>query len=113
MKGGKRAGAGRPDKNSVRKNITLPASYLEFVKENNYSLSRLTQQKIEELMLDKIKIGQKIKANWDKQLSQIVGFEEELVVYDCFAYKNTTSDKRDGYFRDTKETIIKEFTFVD
>ena len=49
-RGGKRKGAGRPNNNSVRKNITLPAHYVEFVEKNNLSLSKLAQQKIEEIM---------------------------------------------------------------
>jgi LytS/YehU family sensor histidine kinase len=49
-KGGKRAGAGRKSKNSIIKPISLPSSYFNFVKNNNLSLSKLTQQKIEEIM---------------------------------------------------------------
>jgi len=59
-KGGKREGAGRKSKNSIIKPISLPSSYFEFVKDNNYSLSKLIQQKIEELILEK-KIEKRIE----------------------------------------------------
>lgn len=48
--GGKREGAGRPSKNSIRKNITLPAEYVKYLEENNLSLSKIAQQKIREMM---------------------------------------------------------------
>ena len=112
-RGGKRPNAGRPNKNSVRRNITLPVKLDQFVKENNLSLSKLAQQKIREIMLNQIKVGQEIKANWDGKISKIVAIEEETVIYECYSYNNTTSKFNDPYFRDSKDTILREFTFVD
>jgi len=61
-RGGKRPNEGRKSKNSIIKPISIPASYFEFVKKNNLSLSKLTQQKIEEIMYEKFsnEIGDKI-----------------------------------------------------
>lgn len=53
-RGGKRPNAGRPNNNSVRRNITIPIELDKFVKKNNLSLSKLAQQKIKEIMEIKV-----------------------------------------------------------
>lgn len=71
-KGGKRAGAGRKSKNSIIKPISLPLEYFNFVKENNLSLSKLAQQKIEEIMNERI-LQVKVLQGKNNLMFQIIG----------------------------------------
>ena len=58
-----------------------------------------------------LKIGQRIKAHWDGSISEIVEILGDIVVYKCLGYENRFSS--DGLFRDTVETIKKEFILID
>ena len=71
-RGGKRLNAGRPNRNSVRRNITLPIELDNFAKENKYSLSKLTQQKIKEHMNERI-LEIKVLQGKNNLMYQIIG----------------------------------------
>lgn len=109
-RGGKRKGAGRPSKNSIIKPISLPLELFQFVKENNLSLSKLAQQKIrEEMAKNKIYVGRKIKGNRTGVICTIVKIEGENVTYKA---KEKSILSEDGNYTDTKDIIIKSFSFV-
>lgn len=94
-RGGKREGAGRPSKNSVIKPISLPLELLQFVKENNLSLSKLTQQKIKEIMASYVDVTQSISAgdlvefcvNGDCKRGLIVKIENRFTGDEHIGYK--------------------------
>lgn len=93
-RGGKREGAGRPNSNSVRRNITIPLELFQFVKENNLSLSKLTQQKIKEIMAyidvtQSISVGDLVEfcVNGDCKRGLIVKIENRFTGDEHIGYK--------------------------
>lgn len=59
------------------------------------------------LAIDDIKVGLIMRANWNGATHEIIGIEDNIVVYDWKA--DPCKSSNDGYYRDTIEVVLREF----